>query len=363
LLATIDPLVRQDARKVLALHPAATLVLDVTGKIQFANDSAANALGAPVEALTGARIEEIIAPLPELLARLEPQNPDGSRASVTVSVPNGGTSVLGYQLTSFSSAAWQPGYILVFRDITDVEELRAERDRLLQLAAVASALPSMLHEIKNPLAAVTTAAEVSLDDETADVSRLREDLHTILGELRRMKLSLEGVGLVGRSLPSSRHAAIDYAIREVCRLLEPKANGRRVSLAAVVEDMPLLPLDLAAMRAVLFNLINNAIQACGPDDRITVTARLAPDRQTLCVDVADTGPGMPDHVRERAFELFFTTKPSGSGIGLALCREIIASAGGEVVLKTKAGEGTQVSLCVPIPAPNQKTPRNANHTR
>lgn len=231
-------------------------------------------------------------------------------------------------------------------DLTELERLREERDRLLQIATIHELLPSILHEVKNPLAAIATTAEL-LFEEAAD-EHVRASAHAILHESRRMKLTLEGIGAVGRSLRSRRYEAVDHAIREVCSVLHARAESVGVRARCGIPDLPLLPLDTSVVCAIAFNLTNNAIQACAAGGEVALTVRLLDEGRTFEMIVADTGVGMTPEVLARCRELFFTTKARGTGIGLALCSRAVTDAGGTMDIASAPGEGTRVTLRIPI---------------
>ena len=135
---------------------------------------------------------------------------------------------------------------VVLQDVTDRERLGSERDRLLRLAAVSETLPTVLHEIRNPLAAIQAMAEVLTED--ADSASVRDDLYALLREVRRIQLILQGIGSFGRSLRSANYGAIDFAVQEVGRTLQPIAQEAGVRLVVDAETMPLLPFDPAVIR-------------------------------------------------------------------------------------------------------------------
>lgn len=247
----------------------------------------------------------------------------------------------------FSTARSGSDTVVVFQDISRVEQLQRERDKLMSLAAIGEALPSLLHELKNPLAAITAAVEVLAEE--VEPGYVADQLHAILSEVRRMKLGFEGFGAVHGLLRSKRDSAIDFAIREACRVLEPRLRNAGVVFRHDVADLPLLPLDPAMVRALVFNFVTNALHACNDGGAVLLHAHLL-DR-TLNLVVVDTGGGMTPSVLERATELFFTTKQSGSGIGLALCARAVEVAGGELDLSSVPGFGTSVSVRVPIDRP------------
>lgn len=233
--------------------------------------------------------------------------------------------------------------------VVSLAELRSERDRLMRIAGAAEVLPTLLHEIRNPLAAIHSMVELLIED--SEDLRVRGDLSTVLGEVRRIQTLLSGIGSMGRNLRALRPHAVDHAIEECTHLLVPMASERGIELTADVQTMPLLPFDVASLRGVLFNLIRNSIEACRPGDRIEVVARLRQDRDALQIDVRDTGAGMSPETLARCTELFFSTKPNGTGIGLGVVRESVEAAGGTVQVASRLGEGTTIRLKLPLQFP------------
>jgi signal transduction histidine kinase len=324
---------------------AGVLELDLEGTVREVNPYGAALLGAPRESLLGRPVAALLAPLNELL-RVTGALSGGGRGELERPRSGGEVDRFGYSITPIAAASedrCEAGYAVLFRDISGLVKLRAERDRLLQLAVVGEVLPSVLHELRNPVAAVMAMVEVLVEDATGS---LQTDLHAVLGELRRVSLGLQGIGGLGHSVRGERFEAIDEAVREACRVLETSAASKGIKLTVDVPFLPLLRLDRSVVRGVLFNLLRNAIDACSRGHRITVRAQL--HERALTLEVDDDGPGMDPEVRARATELFFTTKERGSGLGLAICREAVERAGGTLQIDSHPGAGTRVSLRVPV---------------
>ncbi len=216
----------------------------------------------------------------------------------------------------------------------------------------------MLHEIKNPLAAITTAVEVLLEE--VDEGHLRTELTAVLGEVRRIKLALEGIGLFRTELHSTRRSAVDRSLREAFLVIEPQLRAKGIQGLLRVPDLPPLLLDSSVVRAFFFNLVTNAIHACEPGAEITASARL--DGETFELVVKDTGCGMSPEVLARCRELFYTTKSNGSGIGLALCASVAEGAGGELAIASRPGAGTTVTVRLPVRADRAGTGRTERGT-
>ncbi len=341
-----DSRTRSLAERVLDAVPAGVLVVDADGRVAYANPRAAEILGSAGERLAGRRLAAFFPALAEHVARAPAGGPTSE--SHDFRTPSGRQITIGFRSVDLpSGGAGGPLHLLHFQDITANELLRAERDRLLRIAAVGEVMPAMLHELQNPLATASAALEVLIEDSTP--SRLQEDLHAVLGELRRMRLTLEGVGLVSGPAGGARHVAVDLALTETFRVLERQLAARGIRARCDVPALPLLPMDAAVTRAVAFNLLNNAMQACRAGDAVELGARLRPDG-FLEYWVADNGPGMTPEVLARCKDLFFTTKPSGTGIGLALCAQTVEGMGGRLDIDSAPGRGTRATVSVPVAA-------------
>jgi signal transduction histidine kinase len=313
--------------------PTALMIVDDDDRVRLVNDRAAAVLGRTIDDLVAKPLDDVLG-IPCLAE-------GGDRSEHTIVLDGDDKRTIGY-----SSSRVGHERIVVFQDLTRVVELRTQRDKLMRLAAIGEALPSLLHELKNPLAAIATAVEVMLEE--VEQQDHQEMLHAVLSEVRRMKLGFDGISAVGRVLPSRRYAAIDYATREAARILEPRLRDHGVHFRFDVGDMPLLPLDPAVVRAIVFNFVTNALHACERGDAVTLRASLDDRGRRFELSVVDTGRGMTPDVARKATQLFFTTKTSGSGIGLALCHRAVEEAGGNLEIRSVPGVGTNIFVSVPL---------------
>ncbi|MCB9542593.1 MAG: hypothetical protein H6703_09120 [Myxococcales bacterium] len=199
--------------------------------------------------------------------------------------------------------------------------------RALSLTTISELLPSLLHELRNPLAAITSSVELLIEETTGE---LHGELNAILAELRRMDLGFQGLGMIGRRLRSLRTQSLEPSLQDVVRVMRIPAGRAGVILRLDVEPMPLLPFNGAVVRAMLFNLLNNAIAACREGDEVRVRGRLVEGDRGFELTVSDTGAGMSPEVLARCTEPFFSTRTHATGLGLAMCHEAVerAAAGG-----------------------------------
>ena len=325
---------------VLDTLPTGVLLADTETRIIWANRKARSIFESQGGGLVG-----------QMISSLLPESELGGAANHTArpehTMPDG--RVVGFQCTPLNDESGnnQLGWVVVCQDISKSIQVRQERDRLLQLAAVGSVLPTLLHELKNPLAAITARVELLVEE--VEAGQVQNDLHAVLTEIRRMRLGFDGVGLIGQQLSSARPAAIDHCIREVCTVLSGRARNQGVALdISAIATMPLLPLDPSVMRAIVLNLVKNSLDACGQGNKISVRAHLRPESGDFILVVKDDGQGMTSEVLQHCLDLFYTTKPKGSGIGLALCKEAVQGVGGEFDIDSSPETGTTITLQIPL---------------
>jgi signal transduction histidine kinase len=117
-------------------------------------------------------------------------------------------------------------------------------------------------------------------------------------------------------------------------------------------DLPEVTVDAEQLKQVFVNLINNAVEAMprGGTLRVETSSTRRGDRDMVVVQLSDTGPGMPEDVKERVFEPFFTTKPEGTGLGMCIAASVMARHGGALVLDKSNSYGTQWSVWIPLTA-------------
>ena len=179
-----------------------------------------------------------------------------------------------------------------------------------------------------------------------------------------MEQAARGAGIVQRMRDfmrkretETRPESLAAAIEEACALALIGTSGQPVRLARIVSpDAASAVIDRVQIEQVLFNLIRNAIEAMAgqPRQELTVaTHRL--DGRMVEISVSDTGPGLPETVRERLFQPFVTTKAAGLGMGLSICRAIVQAHGGTLAAETNEAGGTVFRLS--LPAADEKADR------
>jgi len=345
--------------------PAGTLVYHVSGRILYANPRARQLLGTQSPGPLEVRIQDLFGFVPGL----EPETVGDSEPDETVPIQRGRVAhgegqarrTLGYKVSRLYAgprAGSGPGpngheelLVLIFQDITQLERVRAERDRFQNLASMARLFPTIAHEIKNPLAAIQGVVEILIEglDGEADSGR-RDDLEVVLEEVGRLRLLVDRMGVTDQCLQAGdeRHDLVP-ALRKAFRLAARRAKVLGVSLEYKGPESALFAVHKDLLLMILHNLISNALEASKRGGTITVCLELrrAGSVPELALQVLDTGSGMSLEALERATEPFFTTKSGSTGIGLALIDQLVRRSYGTLTIWSRPGRGTEVEVRVP----------------
>ena len=216
-----------------------------------------------------------------------------------------------------------------YREDLVIKNRSAER-----LATIGQFAAGIGHELRNPLGVIESSLFLlrqHLGKEVASLPQVAKHLDRIGGEVLRANKTIQDLLDLARNRPPRRLAT---GLRQLVEsatayaLLPPMV---RVTVAAVPDDLA-IHVDPDQIQQVLVNLFMNAAQAMPEGGRIQVAAQALPSSAAASIRVHDDGPGIPTEVRPRIFEALFTTKPKGSGLGLALCRRIVEAHGGSIQL-------------------------------
>jgi two-component system, NtrC family, sensor histidine kinase HydH len=226
------------------------------------------------------------------------------------------------------------------------QELRALQDQLVateRLAAFGEVTAAAAHGLGNPLAAIRASAQVALLDAEGPV---REPLLRIVADTDRLRQRMHALLDLGRPVESRAvPAALDATIRSALGPLYARSTTQGVRLVVdIPPDLPKVRLDPARFEEALLCLVGNALDAMPAGGTLRVTA--APVTGNVELRVEDTGPGMPPATLARAFEPFFSTKPGGTGLGLALARKLLGATGARLSLESDSA-GTRATIMLP----------------
>jgi two-component system sensor histidine kinase AtoS len=244
------------------------------------------------------------------------------------------------------------GAVIVFSDLSRLKDLEREKRRGERLAAFGALASGIAHEIKNPLVAIRTFAELLPERFTEE--DFRKDFSAIvLKEIERIdQLVARLRGLAVPSHQSFRTVDVIEPIEETLSLLRGQFLQKRIQITrAYGASNTRISGDTDQLKQLFLNLLINSVEAMEQDGEVTVRLadRATHDGHSLLIEITDSGAGIPDHLVGKIFEPFVTTKPKGSGLGLAICRGITDAHKGTIrASSTTLGRGTTILIEFPV---------------
>jgi two-component system NtrC family sensor kinase len=258
-----------------------------------------------------------------------------------------------------------PDALLAMAFITDITErkraeaqLQRQREVLYQnekLAALGTLSAGIAHEMNNPLGIITTRIEVMLLDAEqqqlpAQVLEDLQVLHRASQRVARIAASLRS--FARQSASESCPVDLNTVADEALLLMQKPLGAENIRVLATLDrTLPPVLGDANALHQVLMNLLTNAREAMPQGGEIRIETEAADQAGWIRLRVADTGPGIPAEEISKIFDPFYTTKRTGTGLGLSVTYGIIQEHGGTVDVQSQLGAGTTFTLAFPVAAP------------
>lgn len=314
-------------QNLLDLLPGGVIVIDAHGRVREANPAACELLGLPLE---GELWRHVIARC------FAPREDDGHEVSLKD----------GRRLSiSTRSLDAEPGQLVLLNDLTETRHLQDQLARHERLSSLGRMVASLAHQIRTPLSAALlyashlTEQQLPMETQQRFAGRLKERLHELEHQVRDMLVFARG------ELPLTDRVS-------------PKVLLQSLQAAALthVQELPIrwqcdshvgeVLCNRDTLVGAVLNLIENAIQASGGSVRLKV--HLYTRDNTLRLSVSDNGSGIEPAVLARLGEPFFTTKTTGTGLGLTVVKAVARAHQGELQLRSRLGRGTCATVCLPL---------------
>jgi PAS domain S-box-containing protein len=237
-------------------------------------------------------------------------------------------------------------------DRKDAEKLRADLTHASRVSTMGELVASISHELAQPLTVTTANAKASLrwlQRDPPDMTEVRKGTERIVEAGALASEIINRLRSLYKKAPPKRElVAINEVIGEMAGMLGSEARRHGVSICTDIKDDLLMTVaDRVQLQQVLMNLMLNGIEAIKDSGGVvTVTSQLGEDSQ-IEISVNDTGPGLPGGKADQIFDAFFTTKPQGSGMGLAISRSIVESHGGRIWANGDGGRGATFHFTLP----------------
>jgi len=243
--------------------------------------------------------------------------------------------------------------IFYFKNLAVLQELEQNLHRSMKYTVISQLASSIGHEIRNPLSSLAIHTEIlnsltrELPTEPEHRQKIDKSIHILNSEIERLtKLIDQFFNLAKPKEITLTYENINNVIKEVLELIQQEAYEKSVQIhLRLSRELPLVNISKDQIKQVIINLILNAFDAMPNGGHLYLSTR--EHENQVVIIIRDTGNGIPENVQEKIFDLYFSTKPNGGGIGLAISKRIIKAHEGRIYFKTKVGEGTSFIIELP----------------
>lgn len=236
---------------------------------------------------------------------------------------------------------------LVVKDLTETRRMEQQMQRNEKMSAMGELAAGVAHEIRNPLNAISMIAQ-RFEKEFVPKKALRE-YKELTGVLKRESIRINGI--IGQFLRFARPKAIAPSLtstvqftEDLSALFRSQAEHKKVTFTSSAEELNLM-MDAEQMTQACLNLLQNGLDATPSGGTIAFTLRHVDD--IVEITIADSGTGIPEEMREKIFDLYYTTKPYGTGMGLAITQQIIARHSGSIRVQPNSPTGSLFTISLP----------------
>lgn len=332
-------------REILAGMTSGLLTLDGAGRVLYVNPAGSQLLGYSPEELVGRCAADCLDAQqlrPENLEAIAGDNLDHEAQART---SDGGRIPIGYSASVLESNGRGARFIVMFKDLTDIKRTASELRRLDRLSVLGRMAAELAHEMKNPLASLTGAVELLRTGGERD--------ERLLALVYREAMRLNAI--VRDFLDFAQPRPLELAPADLCELVaelaeslrhHPEAKNVLVELDAPEEELVAI-CDKERLFQALLNIGINALEAMAGQGRLRISLRRGVHGEAV-IEISDTGPGIPDVELEKIFSPFYTTKPTGVGLGLATALGIVAGHGGSITAHSRPGCGATFRVTIPV---------------
>jgi two-component system sensor histidine kinase PilS (NtrC family) len=355
--------VRLNTDSIIKNMSSGLIVADSYGEILSLNPAATEILGLDKTVMDyrGYFIDEILQHMPDLLGEIQEALEDGrprKRHEVEVEKENGGKIILGISVSLIQREEEDEVYgaIALFQDLTEVMSMRERVRRADRMAAVGELSASIAHEIRAPLASICGSIEM-LQEEIETTGQNRDLMNLIMEESDRLDAMItEFLEFARMRKPSFSNVDISSCVRDVVTLLKNSPDVEK-DISFSVQNQPniIACVDDEQIKQVFLNLGINACEAMGKCGKLEILLDCeelvlkegSEPEECVKIEFINNGPPIPDEDIGKLFQPFFTTRDSGTGLGLATAARIVENHRGAIKVRSSRKKGTVFTVIIP----------------
>ena len=323
----------------------AIIVLDEKSGIKIFNSAAEKLFATNKDEILGKSLS-VLFPAPECRKVLEEPS---LLKQLNCTIKNQRRELLASK-SVFQDSDENQNTILVIRDVTEQRQMQAQLERQQRLTAMGELASGVAHEIRNPLNTIGTIIQQL--DKDFEPSADKEEYHELAGlvysEVKRINETIQDFLKFARPQPvQPSRFPLTELFSDLQKQYSTSLREKNIRLDLNLQWQGDVYWDGNQMKQVFINLIQNAIEAITENGTITLT--VSPEEDGFVeIRLQDDGPGMPEKIRQNIFNLYFTTKAKGTGIGLSIVQRIIFEHGGIIHVESAPGEGTVFTIKMPV---------------
>lgn len=333
---------------ILAAMSDAVIAVGRNGEITLLNRAAQSLLGAESQMLIGEKCEEKLSPFCKYIEKAKTQGRSLFFSEEKIKTDKG-DKILEISVNVIQDDEGQiDSFVMVAQDVTERVLLRENAKRSDRITAMGQLASGVAHEIRNPLNAIGMIAQrLAIEFKpTADEEEYSRLAKTLVNETRRINEIIDQFLAFARPAPLSfQPTRLQELLSEVGALLKEEAVENGVNVTIDCEDIPPVQADGDKLKQAFLNVGQNALQACRAGGEVKITCRDAGERAVI--QFIDNGVGIPPENLDKIFNLYFTTKDKGSGIGLSIVQQIISQHNGVIQVDSRENQGTTVTIILP----------------
>ncbi|SFM45517.1 ATP-binding protein [Thermodesulforhabdus norvegica] len=327
-------LLRKLHQHIIEHIPSGIILAGLDGRILYANKAAERILFRKAEHIRGQSMVELFPELNEFVEWARKGHADElSRRELTYKDPERGDLILGCTISTVFEERGTPKLLMVFQDITAVKQAEKEIRAMEELKLVATAASEIAHNVKNPLGAISGAAQM-LRQELAsggDAELCERLTSIIVRESERLDDAIRTLLFVSRSTlksPEVTELDVEKELRRILTSFRGKEPSYEIHLHG--SETLYVRIDRSNLEVIIWTLLENAVEAMPEGGNIFVSLDASTDGRWVEIHVRDEGPGVSVDTLENLFRPFYTTKSTGTGLGLCIARQHARRAGGDL---------------------------------
>ena len=338
---------RRNIDQLLQRLEEAVLLFDNNGKLVMGGETVERLLRKPPHEVIGRTLEELFpasSALGEVIGNAVRARQSLQDQAVTLSRDGAGKVrlLVSVEVLRRSPGEQDMGTLIKLRDVESRRQLEHQLDVSSRLAAISRLTGGVAHEIKNPLNAIALHLEVlrgKLDSE-------QPELEVIAGEIKRLDTVVKTFLNFNKPV-ELRAQPIDLGevLEQVLALVSVDAHAKNIQIETEFQGKVTISGDPDLLKQAILNVVNNALEAMQENGKLTVCAGWRDDE--CQITISDDGPGIPPQYQDRIFNLYFTTKEQGTGIGLATTFRVVQLHSGTIDFASEQGKGTTFRLRFP----------------